>query len=443
MVRQGSSGEKKALKKARVRLICIIAGAVLAALLVPLAARAWLALPRPVNAPLVAAFWGSPVNISNNTHDDGMRVYPVIAAQDENVYAMWSRRRTDTEGEYDPYYVGSSNDGGIWNAPAPTNLQDAPANGTYAPLGMTVDSSGGLHFIWAEEEGTDYKIYYKYGSQNAEPITTTTQTALQPDVAVVGSSTVHVVWSQNLSDIYYNTKSIGGTWEDANQEKLFSSASVVAQYPDVVADSSGRVHVAWVEEFGSASGTILYQRRSAAGVWLTNIITVSMGVDNSHMPALAVGDGTTVYAVWDEWIGAGQQYVRFSESMDGGDSWSQSEQISDPFAVNGAISTFLVSAIALDSSGKVHVAWSGASDAGGEETIYYKSGEKGVSWSWSPPDTVYQSGNNITAAIAVSGDFVHLIWARRPSPGGTYDVYYSRTSVLAGDIYLPIIMKSH
>lgn len=437
---------KKLREKATVRLICIIAGSLLAAFLVPLAAKAWLAPPRPVNAPLMAASWEAPVNISSNTNDDGMRAYPVVAARGSNVYAMWSRRVGSGSTQYDPYYVGSSNDGGSWSAPAPTNLQNPSADDTYAPLDMTVDSSGGLHFVWAEKTGVSpdqYTLYYSYNASITQTITQTTQMVVQPDIAVVGNSTVHVAWSQNNRDIYYNTKSVGGTWENAKQVKLFSSVPAFAQYPDVVADSSGQVHVAWVEELGSASGTILYQRRSAAGAWLPSPITVSSG--NLHMPVLAVRDGTIVYAVWSEYTDPSDpvQYVRFAESVDGGDSWPSSERISGGFYVNGAISTFLVSAIALDSNGKVHVAWSGTDAQGGDETVYYRNGVKqGASWSWSSPDTVSQSGNNITASITVSGDYIHLIWAHKPSQGTLYDVYYSRAGTRLG-VYLPIILKSY
>jgi hypothetical protein len=407
-------------EKATVRLICIIASSLLVAFLVPLAAtRAWSVSQR--------------ISSNNAAYGEGMRRYPALAAQGSDVYAMWSRRVGSSGDQRDPYYNRSSDNGQTWGTD--TNLRSAPNTDTFAPLDVTLDASNIPHYVWAEQSGSDYTLYYKYGSNSPQTITTRTEMLTQPAIEV-GSSDVHVVWSQGNTNIMYISKAIGsGGWSGSGTN--IRSAGSFALHPDIAVDGGGTVHVVW-DEGNPGDAEILYKNSNN---WSAAPIDIDDVSADGRRPAIAVY-GNNVYVVWCEYIGSDTQYVRLRRSANRGSTWGTSERISgSALAVNTAISTYLWSAIAIDSDGKIHVAFNGISSHPGIEDIHYVSGEQG---SWSSRQNITDNNNNATTpAIATAGNYVHLIWAEKWS-GELYDVYYNRTGTIgSGGIYLPIIVKSY
>jgi len=421
MVQQRSRRKERALKKARARLICIIAGAVLAALLVPLAARAWSASQR--------------ISSNEAAYGEGMERHPALAARGSNVYAMWSRRVGSSGDQTDPYYDKSSNSGQNWGAD--TNIQPSASTRTLVPLDLSIDSDDRVHFVWAEVTGSpQYTLYYSYTNGSAiQTIIQTTQMVTQPAIEV-SSSDVHVVWSQGNTDIMYINKTIGsGGWSGSGTN--IRSASSPALHPDIAVDGSGTVHVVW-DEGNPGDAEVLYKNSSN---WSATPIDVNDVSEDGRRPAIAVYSDT-VNVVWCEYIDTGTQYVRFRQSTDGGSNWDASERISgDALAVNLAVSTYVLPAITVDSNGKIHVAFNGQSDNPPAEDIHYVSRPEGESWS--SRQNVTNSNKNATVpAIAAAGEYVHLIWAEKWF-GSLYDVHYSRGIVGGEDVYLPLIMKSH
>jgi hypothetical protein len=137
--------------------------------------------------------------------------------------------------------------------------------------------------------------------------------------------------------------------------------------------------------------------------------------------------------------------VHFRQATDWGDNWSTpSELISgSALAANAAFPTYLWPAIAVDSNGKIHVAFNGGSDASSPEDIHYVYRPEGGSWSprW---NVTHNTNNATTPAIATAGDWVHLIWAQQ-SAGTLYDVYYNRAGILeeVTPVFLPVILKAY
>jgi len=441
---------KKLGKKTPVRRICIIAGAILAAFLVPLAARAWLVPPRLVAAPVVAV-WTAPKPISHNTSynvltDNGMRRYSTIAARGSNVYAMWSKRQ-GTEGyQFDPYSNNSSNEGQDWGT-TDTELQDSDNTETYAPLDLTI-ADNTPHYVWAEKSESNYIIFYKYGLSSPQIVEMTTDEATQPAIEV-SSGYVHVVWSQGHldNDIMYESKPVGsGSWL-GSPVNISQSTDPPALHPDIAADNSGNLHVVWDQ--GIASGTILYKKRTG-GSW-SSAGTVSGDVAHSRRPAIAV-HGDNVYVVWCEYVGKNEQYVRFSKkSIADETSWpGTTKRISDDeVGISQTLSTYILPAIAVDGNGKIHVAWHGGLDSSKPEEIFYSSSTNEGN-TWSDKSNLSNSGNDDSTApsLAVTDNYIHIIWAEQyyeEEGRYIYDVYYSRTGTWGGSggVYLPIILKSY
>jgi hypothetical protein len=440
---KGEEIEKRKMKT--VRMLCIMVGSVLAAFLVPLAARAWLASPRPVEAPVPAAVWGPYRQfISDNGYDSGMNFYPALAAVDPTVCAAWSQQVGYDSEYYDPYYTSSPQNGELGQWEGRFNIHStAPVTTETTRVDVAVDSGGGLHFVWSEYTKTpSYTLYYSSTLGVMETIIQTNDSLAAPAIAV-SDDKVHVVWAQGWGSINYRERGSGG-WDPI--VNIISSAHQRATLPAIEVSSDGIVHIVWSGGNLDDEADIFYKNSnnwSAPPLALFNETNVG-----GRSPAMAVS-GSNVYVVWCEYVSKGEQYIHFRQSEGG--SWGPSERISGaPLAANQDSPNWLRPAIAIDINGKIHVAFNGAGAVSDPEDIYYAYKKPGEGWRCC--ENVTQSGgaNDTTPAIATGGQYVHLIWAGPPSvfdlEGNDYEVVYKRADIEAEmdreDLYLPIILKS-
>lgn len=446
---------KKLREKAVVRLICIIAGSIMVAFLVPLAARARSTPPRPVEAPVRSAEWSGWQQVSLSEYNKGMHFSPALAAQGDKVYTMWSRQVGTGDEDFDPHYNFSASNGDDLSWGQDLNIQSTPFNTTdTTSLDMAFDSTGVPHFVWAENTKIPYSYTLYYSSTHISAIQVITQAnALLIPVIAVGSSQVHVAWSQGKTDIMYNSKAIDtGGWGPAANVRSTSAV----QDPNIAVDG-GTVHVVWSEGDDPLDTDIKYKNSNNWPGWSGAPATVYEGSVNGYgmgyRPDI-VAKGNNVYVVWCAYKRrepdkpeTQEQRVLFAQSTDGGINWSGSELISgDALAANATAPTYLRPGIAVDTNGKIHVAFNGSTGGvGATENIFYVSRTQEGKWRPRQPVTL-QGGqyNNTTPAIATSGEYVHLIWARQnmSDPTSRYNVFYSRASALES-IFLPIIMRSY
>jgi len=253
---------EKLRQKAMVRLICIIAGSVMAAFLVPLAARAWLASPRPVEAPVPAAVWGPYRQfISDNGYDSGMHFYPALAAASPNVCAAWSQQVGYDNEHYDPYYTISRQNGELGQWEGRFNIHStAPITTQTTRVDVAVDSGGGLHFVWSEYTQTPYSytLYYSSTLGVMETITQTNDSLAAPAIAV-SDDKVHVVWAQGWGSINYIERGSGG-WETTVN---IISSTQRATLPAIEVSSDGIVHIVWSGGNFDGEADIFYKNSSS------------------------------------------------------------------------------------------------------------------------------------------------------------------------------------
>jgi hypothetical protein len=238
---KGEEIEKRKMKT--VRMLCIMVGSILAAFLVPLAARAWLASPRPVEAPVPAAVWGPYRQfISDNGYDSGMHFYPALAAVDSTVCAAWSQQVGYDSEHYDPYYTNSPQQGEIGQWEGRFNIHSTwPITTETTRVDVAVDSGGGLHFVWSEYTQTpSYTLYYSSTLGAMETITQANDSLAAPAIAV-SDDKVHVVWAQGWGSINYRERGSGG-WETTVN---IISSTQRATLPAVEVSSDGIVHAVW------------------------------------------------------------------------------------------------------------------------------------------------------------------------------------------------------
>ena len=430
-----------------VRMLCIMVGSVLAAFLVPLAARAWLASPRPVEAPVMAAAWGpEATQISQNVYIDSMHPYPALAVRSPTVCAVWSRQVGEGDEDYDPHYRRSDGNGDLGTWGGQFNIHStSPITTETTRVDVAIDSDHKLHFVWSEYTRTPYSytLYYSYiNGSGTQTITQSYDELATPAIAVSDDNKVHVVWSQGTNSIKYAWKPIGnGAWTST----ALASAPMAIQ-PDIEVGDDGTAHVVWSQ--GDIDADIFYKNSSDS---FTTRFKVSKGLSyDGRKPAIAVR-GNNVYVAWCEFENLSNQWVYFRQATKEGTSynWSSYDPISgDALGAYADVSTYLCPAVTVDISGTIHVAFNGR-EGGHPEDIYYTF--KTQDGSWQPRVNVTNSTdeNDTTPDIATGGEYVHLIWAGPPPPppfdpeGNDYEVWYKRTVMMEeSGIYLPVIMKS-
>jgi len=143
--------------------------------------------------------------------------------------------------------------------------------------------------------------------------------------------------------------------------------------------------------------------------------------------------GRTVAITWASQMpgGEGDDDVWLLYSKDGGDTWTQPIRVND----NATKSRQFESWVAVDSCGRVHVAWTDYRDGGNNETWYARSADptKGFEKNIQVTDG-HGSGNTDFLGdykgIAVSGPDVLVVWEDTRRDSG--DIYFSRAPGAAG-----------
>jgi len=116
---------------------------------------------------------------------------------------------------------------------------------------LALNSSGYPHVAWQRYDGTDYEIYYFHKWESGWQVQAISNdiTAINdssPSLALDSSGNPHVAWQRydgNGYNIRYAFKSIEG-WDEINVTSD-SSQIYFDQFPSLVMDSLGDLHVAW------------------------------------------------------------------------------------------------------------------------------------------------------------------------------------------------------
>ena len=140
--------------------------------------------------------------------------------------------------------------------------------------------------------------------------------------------------------------------------------------------------------------------------------------DASDTPAVAVDTTGSVHVAWSDYT-PGNPEIYYKKSGDGGATWGAVKRLTwtsgDSFAPT----------LALDSSGAIHLVWYD-NTPGGNEIYYKKSADGGATWG-AVTRLTWNSGDSVFPVIAVDGsDLVHVLWSD-DTPGNS-DIYYRRSS---------------
>ena len=314
--------------------------------------------------------------------DDGVAAAesPEIACAEDRVYVVWLDGGRDEESATNGVQVRASTDGG--QSFESSFWLDGEADEAYGALRPVIAAHGSsVAVAWADSRNGAYDIFVNVSTDSA------------------------ATWF--VSPLRVDGGDPGEAWSAAPQIAVSDAGVVVVAWEDgreAVAD----VYLAMSADYGQSFADPVQLDASFAG-------------GESMQPTLSM-DGAAVAVAWHEGDGAGWSVV-VTQSMDGGETWSDAELVSD-----SEYEAF-EAALAWD-DGRLHVAWHERHDTAYDVMVATDSGA-----GWNIPQQIDTNGWGTTDAyevrlLASDGDLVAAWHDRRYDTAevGMNDLYFSRST---------------
>jgi hypothetical protein len=285
---------------------------------------------------------------------------------------------------------------------------------------------------------------------------------MRPRLAA-GAGRLHVVFdagSGNQPDILYAARPLTATaWPTATV--IYTHTGTGSWYPVLaVAPDEETLHTVWEERTSSDIRAIMYMSgtMNGAGVDWISSLTLSTGITLSVYPDIIADSSGNLHVVWGEQIGTGgaqrqEQYVRYARFDAASGSWSVKDQPIDlnPVKVNELRPTDIAPRLALlerDSQTTVCVTWHGFRESElvepAEEVLLSCSRDGGQSWL--PPQDVSRSPGQDEISIAPSIAFdalgrLHGVWEEHVGASVVYNYEIYHTCAYSR-VFMPLVMRN-
>ncbi|MHA1961845.1 MAG: hypothetical protein ACW99U_16675 [Candidatus Thorarchaeota archaeon] len=352
--------------------------------------------------------WQNEVDISADS-DTERQWFPSIAVSGSKAHVVW-QESPDSGLDWDIYYR-------LYDSSWQTKMElstDKPVGDDDQWHPKVAADGSDVHTSWSDGEDGDYDIYYrKYdGSSWGTELEITTDSGTESQTVssiAANSAGVHVVWRDEGDgdyDVYYNRYGQG------YQQEISSDASDEWQFHPSIAVNGDKVHIVWADWISTSNSDIKYRYYDGSSWQTEQTISTDSGNEWQVQPAIAV-DGTKVHVVWaDKSDGDYDIFYRYYT----GSVWQTELEVSTDSGSEWQCQP----TIAVDGTGKVHVAW--IDRGGGDWDIWYRQ-YTGVIWQ-SEVQISTDSGSEwqMEPEIAVDGNKVHVVWM--DEGGGDWDIYY-------------------
>lgn len=304
---------------------------------------------------------------------------------------------------------------------APENVSQSPTN-SYLPQ-VFVDRGGTVHLVYADYQPGHADIFYAARPPNSgwlPPVNLSNSpgTSNYPMVAVDGAGTIHVVWQDDTpgnSQVYYASKPTSGPWSTPAN---ISESPGYARRPRLAIDRADTLHVVWGDNSGGHPQISYRSRAVGFDVW-SPVSNISNTPGYADAPTIAVDSTGRLHVAWgDNSPGAFDIYYS-SQAVGGG--WSA------PVNLSNSELTSVLPALAVGPNDSLHLVWN--DDSTGNWEIYYRV--RAPSGGWSATRNLSNTPGNIDddndpPALAVGADgLARVVWFDRSGPW-RWDLYYTR-----------------
>ncbi|MEW5826339.1 MAG: sialidase family protein [Candidatus Bipolaricaulota bacterium] len=232
--------------------------------------------------------------------------------------------------------------------------------------------------------------------------------ALVTDGIAVDESSVHAVWVSGCSpgnnDVYYRRSDDGGDHWGEPQRLTFIENGVAEASVEAVGEN---VYVTWTDPRYCEDGSVFFKYSHDRGETWSEDVLLSPSDVRSAAPEIAL-DGDSIYVVWEHY-GEGSGHSRLRRSTDGGVHWDEPVDVTHDILSGGCPS------LVPGANHKLHLAYCTREHAAETrnynwELYYTQSLDGPEAWSNGVRLTDDVNGDSRYPVIAVSGEYIHMIW---------------------------------
>jgi hypothetical protein len=355
---------------------------------------------------------------------------PKIAVDDAgNIYIVWTDHRDD---EIDIYFTNSSDGGNTFSTNIKVNndIED----GAQIEPSIAVDGAGNIYVVWKEYRNGENDIYFAKSTDGGNSFSASKRvnddgigkTQDQPSIAVDSAGNIYIAWRDSRDnynwDIYFANSTDGGQTFSSNK-RVNDFASSLQYEPSIALDSIGNIYIAW-EDDRNGDYDIYFSNSTDGG----NTFSPSMKINDDsdgvyqYYPSVAGGGPGNVYITWMD-PREGSFDIYFTRSVDGGDTFSTNKKINDDVGSASQSSP----SIAVDEAGKICSAW--RDERNGNWDIYFSSSVTGgttFSTNIKVNDDIGDA-EQLGPSIAVDSEGnIYCVWMDQRN--GNLEIYFANSS---------------
>jgi hypothetical protein len=370
------------------------------------------------------------------------------------IYGVWYDNRTTAA---HIYFVKSTDGGVTFGANIKVDDDTTPTNHEY-PC-MTLDAQGNIYVVWDDIRGgttTGYDVYVAKSTDGGATFgpsikvnhdgTPTDQTTAS--IAVGADGTIYVAWrdfrNQILdihnkptnADIFASTSTDGGQTFSAEVRVDDDTGTADQNHPTIGVDSAGKIYLAWTDQrnldVNGTNGDIYFTVGTFNGSLLSFSPNILINDDtvfaNQHDPSLRIGPADEILIVWADHRNGGNSNIYFSNSIDGGATFSPNLAVSPVFTGGQDVPS-----LAVNAAGKIIVTWQNSIPQQGAPSLIdilaATSTDDGASFHTSVlvnDDTNVAGQRQSNVAIDENGQ-VYVLWAddRNGTGSGNFDIFFA------------------
>jgi hypothetical protein len=295
---------------------------------------------------------------------DGYTSFPLVVADPKGdvhlVFMNLNQRGREVSVNTQGSFLYARLHDGQWSTP--TDVVVPPGGGPVNLPSLTLDAQGYLHLVF--QGGTANQIYYTRAHVSdassahgwSPPQVLSDGGGNDSSISASNDGVLHFVYAGEDGTLHYRRSDDDGqTWSNGVTIVGPNDAAgpgTQADYPRVLSDSPGRVHVTWNEyrlpDGWPSVGAFYAQSVDEGTTWSAPRRVAPQDYGFVSMVSSQPG---VIDRVWNSIGDIGER--RHQQSRDGGQSWSPSERINDPAVLYSGFTGF--PGIAVDSAGILHV----------------------------------------------------------------------------------------
>jgi hypothetical protein len=314
--------------------------------------------------------------------------------------------------------------GGAWSQPYRLSSEAGKASEGYC----VADQYGYVNCFWTETLFADGRTIIQYARFDGETWSTpnaiyVTKASIKNVSPVVDQyGTIHIAWAEGLTGPAYYTHAPANGAASARSWASPVRLDVPARTLRLRVDSRGVLHILYINQIEDPG--VFYIRSADQGKTWSTPFWLDPDILPEHVPDslnFELDETGGLHAVW--WYGALEQdgtpdWVRYSHSLDGGDTWS-SPILIDQYEAGGQHNLTVASPVMIVQGHTVHVIWAAGAQAYRNYRFSTDAGQ-----TWSVPERIFGDLNGQAFdGLAVDGaGRVHFFGQIR-YPQGIYHAY--------------------